>query len=770
MIPRATYRLQFHKGFTFADAAAQADYFAALGVSHIYASPILTARAGSMHGYDVVDHSRINPELGGEEGFRAMARTLKAQGLGIIVDIVPNHMAVGQADNAWWLDVLRRGRGSAHAAAFDIDWEALDGKLLAPFLDGEPQALWDKGDLTLARDKDEWAFAYYGHRFPLRPEDQALSVPPQNWDEAVALLARQHFVLADWRQADARINWRRFFDITELAALRVAEPAVFDAVHGRIFDLYSAGLIDGVRVDHVDGLADPAAYCRLLRARLEALRPGAYLVVEKILAGDEPLPAGWAVDGTTGYDAMNDLSALLHGDDGGALARLWHGRSGRDLTFEDEEIAARQEILASKFAAQFQAAAKAFAPLADDAREALQQAIIALRCYRGYATGKPDSPGPGPILAAALPPSLEPVFTDRSGDPAVIDALRRFHQLTAPVAAKAVEDTAFYRYGRLLSRNDVGFDPRCTCLTARQFHTRVTARAEDFPHAMLTTATHDHKRGEDARARLAALSVHAQAWRDFVAQAPDPGTVDPADAYFLYQTLLGAWPEAPDADFARRIEGWCRKHLREAKLRSSWAAPDTRYEDAFCALARRLILEDADFRARITALLEILTPQAEANSLVQAVLRYTLPGVPDLYQGCEFRDLSLVDPDNRRPVDYAARATALAAPDDGFDHRKLQVIARLLAARREAPALWAQGSYEPQPAPQGAICFRRRHDGQSLWVAARVNSAQAAGTITLPQPGRDLLTGRALPAGDMPLSTLLEFRPAAVLFSAGASG
>ncbi len=775
MIPRATYRLQFHKGFTFADAVRQVDYLAALGISHVYASPILTARAGSRHGYDVVDHSRINPELGGMEGLLGLVRALKARGLGLIVDIVPNHMAVGRADNLWWQDVLRKGRASPFAEAFDIDWDMLDGKLLAPFLDGQPQALWQKGALTLGCENGEWAFAYFSHRFALRPEDQDIAVP-SSWAEAQALLARQHFVLADWREADTRLNWRRFFDITELAALRIAEPEVFEAVHRLTFDLYAQGLIDGVRVDHVDGLADPAAYCRLLRQRLAAIRPHPYVIVEKILARHEALPADWQTDGTTGYDAMNDVAALLHGDDGGVLEGLWRRVSGRGLSFEDEEVIARREILHSKFAGPFEQVLRAFAGLVPDAtpealRHDMEEVFVALRCYRGYATGFVNSPGPGPILSQALDraPYLRPLFEDRSGDPQIADALRRFHQLSAPVAAKAVEDTAFYRYGRLLSRNDVGFDPRCAFLTPEEFHARVRRRARDYPHAMLTTATHDHKRGEDARARLAALTAHAQQWRDFVQAAPEPGAVDPADAYILYQTLLGSWPASPDRYYVERIEAWCRKHLREAKLRSSWQAPDEIYEDSFCAFARHLILKDAPFAGRLTALLGTITPDAQTNSLVQVVLRNTLPGVPDLYQGCEFRDLSLVDPDNRRPVDYAARAAALAAPllpDAPFDRRKQKLIALLLAARRNDLDLWAYGDYQPLPAPDGIIAFQRRHGAQRFCVVARCNSREGDGLIPLPFEGINLLSSQPVSGNSIAASALLDNWPAALWLGA----
>jgi (1->4)-alpha-D-glucan 1-alpha-D-glucosylmutase len=344
---RATYRLQFHKGFTFSDAAEWAEYFAALGVSHIYSSPILTARAGSRHGYDVVDHAHINPELGGEEGFRAFASTLKQHGIGIILDIVPNHVAVGGADNPWWLDLLEKGRASRYADYFDIDWDApgLENKVFAPFLGEAPQAALAKGDLKLVREAGKWTFAYFDHRFPLRPEDQ-----DNREGDPEALLARQNFVLADWREADARLNWRRFFDITDLAAMRPNEPEVFQAIHAKIFALYGEDLIQGVRVDHVDGIADPGAYCRTLRARLDDIRPGAYIVVEKILADGEILPTDWQVDGTTGYDFMNEISALEHQPDDGVLESIWQRESARGLSFEQEEQRARHEMLLTKFA------------------------------------------------------------------------------------------------------------------------------------------------------------------------------------------------------------------------------------------------------------------------------------------------------------------------------------------------------------------------------------------------------------------------------------
>jgi len=781
---RATYRIQFHKGFTFLDAAKIVDYLADLGISHLYASPILTARSGSRHGYDVVDYGHINPELGGEAGFRTLAAALKRRGLGIIADIVPNHMGVGKADNRWWLDVLQHGMGSRYARNFDIDWNApgLEEKILAPFLDGPPGKALDAGDLRLVREPQGVSFAYYDHRFPLRPEHQGIDPDSLSRQEQEQLLCSQHFVLADWRDADSRINWRRFFDITDLAAIRVLEPAVFEAVHAKIFALYDEGLLDGARVDHVDGIADPRAYCIALRERLDRLRPGAVIWVEKILAEGESLADDWPVDGTTGYDFMNDVSALLHREDQGRLERQWQAISGRG-DFESEELLARHEILARKFGGQRCAVARAFSPcLPSRAISEIEQAITVLianlRCYRGYANGGKDSPGPDRFFDAALINArtsrpdlggilqeLSTLFARRDGSPDVMDALRRFWQLSAPVAAKAVEDTAFYRYGRLLSRNDVGFDPRCHRLTPTQFHQRVQMRSAS---TMLTTATHDHKRGEDARARLATLSKALELWCELADRFAAADDVEPADAYHLLQSLFGAWPEEEvGEEFAARIEGWCEKYLREAKLRSSWMAPNKERENALKSFARSLILspERRDFRSALAHLRRKLGDTARANGIVQTVLRNTLPGVPDLYQGCEFQDLSLVDPDNRRPVDFRERAAALK----GGDHPKLQLIRKLLTARRHNPLLWESGDYRPIDVGQNALAFSRRHRDNVITVLVQLDDPVNA-QIILERRSTDLLTGREFGPGPQPAALLLQSFPAAILLSRNADG
>ena len=803
MIPRATYRLQFHKGFGFADAIPLAPYLAKLGVSHVYASPIGTARAGSMHGYDQVDPTRINPELGGEDGFHALVAALRAQAMGVILDIVPNHMAVGKADNRWWLDVLEHGPQSAHADLFDIDWTpadpALDGKLLAPFL-GSPyaQAL-AAGDVRLARNDrtGEYAvWAYDTHKFPLRPHDQESLLAegdvcqrhdaksPEGYRRLHALLERQAYRLAWWKTAGDEINWRRFFDITELAGVKVERDEVFDLMHELPIRLYREGLIDGVRVDHVDGLADPAGYCRRLRQALEGARPPgstgrtddqAYIVVEKILAQGERLSPEWLTDGTTGYDYMNEAATLLHDSAGAdALTHLWVEISGRSGEFETEERQARLETLRRAFSGQLEAAVRSFHQVARSdlstrdltagmLRRALTTLLSVFPAYRTYGLGDTAPATDAPMLAYALDRARsfvapgESVVLERlaawlagegPGEPQLRStAVRRFQQLSAPVAAKAVEDTAFYRYGRLLSRDDVGSDPARLATSLADAHAANSQRRTNFPNAMLTTATHDHKRGEDVRARLAVISEGPKRWRARVRlwselNAGIATSVDPLDLYPLYQTLVGAWPlglTPTDRDglatFADRVGGWWRKALREAKLNSSWAAPDEDYEAA-CKRFLEAALDperSRDFLRDLVGYVDEIAPAGAANGLVQALLRCTSPGVPDLYQGAEGWDLSLVDPDNRRPVDYAWRIASLNTPANWSDLRrawrdgrvKQRLIAAALQFRRQHADLMSRGDYVPLQEEGGGtgrvFAFLRTLGSEAVLVAVALN-------------------------------------------------
>ena len=826
MIPRATYRLQFHKGFGFADAIPLAPYLARLGVSHVYASPIGTARAGSMHGYDQIDPTRINPELGGEEGFRALVAALRTKALGVILDIVPNHMAVGHADNRWWLDVLKHGPHSAHAELFDIDWRpadpAFDGKLLAPFL-GAPyaQAL-AAGDVRLTRDGESGGYAVWAHdthKFPLSSDEQARLLAeesvcerhdaksPEGYQRLHALLERQAYRLAWWKTAGDEINWRRFFDITELAGVKVERDEVFDLMHELPLRLYEEGLIDGVRVDHVDGLADPADYCRRLRHALDRAGPPesvrgtdsrAYIVVEKILAQGERLSPDWLTDGTTGYDYMNEAAALLHDPAGAdALAQLWVDVSGRSGDFETEERQARLETLRRAFSGQLEAAVRSSHQAARSdlstrdltagmLRRALTTLLSVFPAYRTYSVGDAAPAADAPMLARALDrakPFVAP------GEGAVLErlaawlagegpgdlqlrrtAVRRFQQLSAPVAAKAVEDTAFYRYGRLLSRDDVGSDPARLATSLAHAHAANSQRRADFPDAMLTTATHDHKRGEDVRARLAVISEGPQRWRARVClwselNAEIAASVDPLDLYPLYQTLVGAWPLdlAPtDRDglstFAERVGGWWRKALREAKLNSSWAAPDEGYEAACKTFLEAALdpVRSSDFLRDLVGYVEEIAPAGAANGLVQALLRCTSPGVPDLYQGAEGWDLSLVDPDNRRPVDYACRIRSLEAPSNWNDLRrtwrdgrvKQRLIASALQFRRRHAELMSRGDYVPLYAEGDGtgrvFAFLRTLRGEAVLVAAALNVSSELDADDLALPA-SWAAGRRLP-------------------------
>ena len=745
MTPRATLRLQFHRGFTFADAEALVPWMARMGISHLYASPIATARPGSQHGYDVIDATRVNPELGGEEALRSLSAVLCDAGLGLVVDIVPNHMAADTA-NGWWADVLHHGRASRHAHWFDIDWQA-DDKVLLPILGDPLDAVLARGELSVK----DGALCYFSHRLPLADGSSE--------GDIADIVARQHYRLAWWRSAGDRINWRRFFDITELVSLRMEEPDVFEAVHALPLRLHAEGIVDGLRVDHVDGLTDPAGYCRTLRQRL---KPGAWLVVEKILMRGERLLPEWGCDGTSGYDFMDEVSALQHDPAAETgLAGAWAKLSGRPADFAVEERAARREIVARSFGAQLDACATGFAggELAPPTeRRVLAELLAHFPVYRTYIRDGVISPADRTVLDRAAAGAhqfglatdrwaIEPVLA-RFSEPRHGRAVARFQQLSAPVAAKSVEDTAFYRYGRLISRNDVGFDVETFGMESEAFHRRMQARATDLPRAMLTTATHDHKRGEDVRARLAVLSSMAEEWTDLQArfvesaaslrrhEAPSTG-----DIAMLLQTIVGAWPLDLDvADragrqaFAERLVAWQQKALREAKLATDWAAPDEAYEDAARALALALVAEGAlpGLLEEIVALVNRIAPAGAVGGLAQTLLRLTVPGIPDLYQGCDLWDFSLVDPDNRRPVDWKRRLegpSSEALLDLAATWRdgriKQALIARLLDVRRRLPLLFSEGGYRSLRLSghhaQAVVAFERHHaQGRLIVVAPRL--------------------------------------------------
>lgn len=858
-------RIQFHRDFTFNDAIEIIPYMDRLNVSHLYASPILKARAGSMHGYDVVDPTQINPELGGESAFRALVGVLRAKGLGLIVDIVPNHMAVGGDDNAWWLDVLQHGQQSSYAKFFDIDWNApgLSGKILVPFLGGPYADIVASGDLKLVHNDNagRYELSYFQHRFPIRPRDhdEIAKYSAAHFDGRTEpgrqhlhqLLEKQNYHLAWWKIANDTINWRRFFDINELAALRPEDDEVFEATHQKIFQLYANGLIDGVRIDHIDGLSDPGVYCRKLRSRLDQLtskRPGLrtrpYIVVEKILGAGESLPIEWRTDGTTGYDFMDQVARVLHDWHGAMpLQQLWHGISHRPETFLDEEEVARRAILARSFAAQLEGAVDSLCAISgsdlishDVSRPAIRRVLVEIlvhmRVYRTYARVGEALSADNVHLDAALAGAARSCLpSDRdmlrrvaawldggsntAGDVGRrAEAIRKFQQLTAPLAAKAVEDTAFYRYGALLSRLDVGFDAASFGGDIAAFHAEMETRLKIFPHAMLATATHDHKRGEDVRARLAVLSEMPAVWEASLCSwldqaAPFFSTIEGktapslADATLLFQMIVGAWPldlSHEDAQgcaaFAERLVAWQMKALREAKLETDWSVPNASYESAAKDFLTNLFREG--WPERIYAFVDRIAPAGALNGLTQTLLKLTVPGVPDLYQGTEFWDFSLVDPDNRRPVDFSARARSLnkdvtwsALVQNWRDGRiKQTMIARTLEARRRWPELFGAGAYLPiethGPAAVHLIAFARIHEGRvALIVCPRLSSGRLDDGIVpvprrwegtelyLPQgfifpPLRDAFGEAIVPgaAQVLEVASLLRHTPVALLFSA----
>ncbi|KWF65569.1 malto-oligosyltrehalose synthase [Burkholderia pseudomultivorans] len=913
MTPRATLRLQLHAGFTFDDAAAHVDYFARLGVSHLYLSPITTAEPGSLHGYDTVDYGAISAELGGEAGFVRLVDALRARGLGVIVDIVPNHMGVGGSSNGWWNDVLEWGAASPYARHFDIDWHppdrALDGKVLLPCLGAPYGDALAAGDITLGADAAAGRFfvACAGRRLPVAvatyPEilrlanradlnalaerfdatparagariaaahaalrDHAAARGPHAFDAVLRgvdprrarsraclhrILERQHYRLAWWRTASDELNWRRFFDIATLAGLRVEDDTVFEAVHALPFRLHARGLIDGVRVDHVDGLADPRAYCRRLHARLAARRDARpYIVVEKILAPGETLCDDWPIDGTTGYDFMNDVAALLHDPAGAApLDAHWAAVSGASRTFAQEALDGKRRVLARQLAVEHARVARklhAIARASPDTRDisliaihrVLAELAVRVPVYRMYpANGNGLSDADRHVLARAYEAACPAVdATDRAaldhvarwlGLPATrtprADAARHaarvaFAQLTAPLAAKGVEDTANYRYGRLLSRNEVGADAGDFSLSRGAFHARNRRRARTTPHALVATATHDHKRGEDARARLAVLSEVPDTWRavslDWSAlNLPHRGgahrdlawSPGPAAEAMLYQTLVGAWPPdlAPDdagglAALAERVVRWQTKALREAKRQTDWLAPEPAYEDACEAFVRAILTPHGagDFAHRLHAFVARIAPAGVINSLTQTTLRCLSPGVPDLYQGTERWDHTLVDPDNRRDVPFAALAAervdgpvASYLPDWPDARVKRALVERLLALRARWPSTFSDGVYLPLrvrgPLGRHAIAFARRDAAATVVVVAtRLACGLLGDAPPLPriEPGRwhdtalvlprgetgpwlDWLNGDpvdAMPDGVLPLGRCLRALPVAVL-------
>ena len=942
ILPRATYRLQLYKDFGFGQAQTIVPYLAQLGISHVYASPITTARPGSTHGYDVIDFNRINPELGGEAEFEAFVEALHAHEIGLVVDFVPNHMGVG-SDNPWWLDVLEWGRASAFARFFDIDWEAsargLPGKILLPVLGDHYGRVLEAGELTLELDLEAGSVhvGYFDKRFPIgvrhyprllqlamerlggptadltrliesfaslaagdseagrasrtlettaRKEELAALLAadpatraaleatvaaingtpgePESFRDLHQLLDDQAYRIAFWRVASSDINYRRFFDINELAGLRMELPEVFEHTHRMLLRLIREGKVQGVRLDHIDGLYDPAGYCRRLLDRAAGAISAAggdaterplnvpiYLLVEKILARHEHLREDLPVAGTTGYEFMALVGGLFVDPSAEhSFTNTYHRFAGREMDYEDVVADAKSYILRYSLDSELHVLADELYRVAQQSwstrdytlsglRQALTEVIVRFPVYRTYITAE----GPQPedrryldwavgharkrsglvdrsifdFLHAALSTDLAQNRDYRERD--VIATAMHFQQLTGPVMAKSVEDTAFYRYHRLICLNEVGGEPNQFGTSPAAFHHLMQQRQRRHPHTMLAIATHDHKRGPDVRARIAALSEMPAEWRRrvrrwatlnrFKRQEVDGQRVPGRnDEYLLYQTLVGAWPleiAPPEdeglSDLAERIVGYMIKASREAKLRTSWTAPDADYEAGLERFVRR-VLDPQDSRAFLSDLLPFQAKVAlvgAVNGLAQVLLELTAPGVPDTYQGAELWDLSLVDPDNRRPVDYDLRARFLQQQasvgsllQDWQDGRiKQHVVARALALRRAEPELFASGAYLPLSATgehaERVLAFARQHDAKALIVVVPrlVTPLLEACEIPLPPAGAwkdtelqihaelqgrgaaDQLSGshRVLPAsGALPVGELLgEFPVAALL-------
>jgi len=748
-VPRATYRLQFREGMDFARAAEIVPYLADLDISHLYASPVFTAAPGSTHGYDVTDHQELDPALGGEEGFAVLAGTLKEHGLGLILDIVPNHMAASAA-NPWWRDVLKYGRESRYAHHFDIDWQA--PKLLLPVL-GEPygEAL-AKGELELRIDGQtgELVFCYYDLCLPLAPYSVSLipgkeGISPRALARVNAdreLLHRIHeaqvWRLAYWRLAREALTYRRFFEISDLVGVRVEDARVFADVHELPLRLVRDGVVDGLRIDHIDGLADPKAYL----ARLHQVSGIDQVWVEKILGPKEELCSGWRCAGTTGYEVASLITGLqVDPRNRRPMTEAWSRFTGDDPDFARQVLDAKRRILTVNLAGELAGLVRLAHGIAmedittrDFGCDALRHAIVELAAslpvYRTYIdadravgqdrallveAGNRIEQGreveDGRITAFILSLLLEP---SRSSVRRAA-FISRFQQTTGPLMAKAVEDTVFYRYNRLIALNEVGAEPDAFGLEPQAFHAAMKRRAENWPRALSATATHDTKRGEDARARLAVLSEMPREWAAAVSRWHGMAEACPdTDAEWLfYQALAGAWPADLSLEdeeglqaLAERLAAFMIKALREAKRRTSWTDRDEPYETAVENYVRSLFApEHRELLRGIRATIAAIEPAGIVNSLAQLTLKLTLPGIPDIYQGCELLDFSMVDPDNRRPVDFdlrrrlladirrAAAAETMQRWREGLP--KLWLLDRLLHLRCNHADLFDHGHYEP---------------------------------------------------------------------------
>ena len=761
-VPVSTYRLQLTPDFGFDDVAAVAPYLADLGVSHVYCSPWLQAAPGSRHGYDVVDHSRVNDELGGPPAFDRMTAACREAGLGVVLDVVPNHMSTvpEDKDTAWW-EVLREGPMSAYAPWFDVDWS--EGKVLVPVL-GAPLAE-SLDDLVIGEDR----VTYFEHVLPLAPGSR---VP----GDVLATLERQHWRLAHWRTGSEQLSHRRFFDVTTLAGLRVEDPDVFAATHELVLQQLAAGAVDGLRIDHPDGLADPEGYL----VRLAEATGGAWVVVEKILEHGEELPPSWPCAGTTGYDALNAVLGLFVDPAGEQpLTMLWQSLTGDTDDYDRVVAKAKHQVLEQVLVPEVDRLVEAAVRALDGAgtdvtrrglREALVEVLAAFDVYRAYVPPRGvaddlarERVGAAVAAATAAAPRREREI-ELIGRLALADGIvdhefvTRFQQTCGPVMAKGVEDTTFYRWFRLSGLNEVGGDPGRFGLPTSDFHEQCRVWQRDWPLTMTTLSTHDTKRSEDVRARLVLLSQDPAGWGEAVVRwgAMATGRPDVATEQLVWQSLVGAWPLSAD-----RAVAYVEKATREAKVHTSWTDPEPAYDEQVAAFVRG-VLADPDLVSELATYVAGLDAAWRTTVLAQKLVQLVMPGLPDTYQGCELVDLSLVDPDNRRPVDFERRRSLLATPDGSLDSDKLRVTATVLRLRREHPEWFgAQASYEPVEAGPGAVAFVR--SGRVLALAPTRAVRPVDAQVALPAgTWVDLLTDASW-TGQQTVSAVLAGFPVALL-------
>lgn len=698
----STYRLQMRgDAFTFADAEKLLGYFSALGVSHLYLSPILTAAEGSTHGYDVTDPTTVSAELGGPEGFARLSRAAREKGIGLVVDIVPNHVGVEKPQqNAWWWDVLKHGRNSSYASFFDIDWDLDGGRVVLPVLGSDD----DANNLEVDASGAEPVLRLGDLVYPIAPGTES-GTGPQVHD-------RQHYHLIGWKNGIC--GYRRFFSITSLAGLRQEDRAVFDATHAEVKRWFDEGLVDGIRIDHPDGLSDPAGYLTWLR---ELTGPDAWIVIEKILAADEPLEPTLPVAGTTGYDAMREIGGVFIDPSGAdALTNLFDSTGlaygtmpelGRTL-----KANAVTETLGSELARLRRTIVGATGADHDElpaAIAALLSRIDVYRCdYRSLSGVLPsalaETVSAEPHLAAPLALIATALAVNDETDV-------RLQQLCGAATAKSMEDCLFYRDARLVSLNEVGSEPHHFGVSVAEFHQRAAVRARMWPSAMVGLTTHDTKRGEDVRARIGLLSQVPSLWAELIGKwtlsTPPP---DARTGLFLWQNVFGVWPVDGSItdELRQRVHAYAEKAIREAAEHTTWNEPDTEFETAVHTWLDAVF--DGPVATEMTSLVERLDLHARSDALGQKLLALTVPGVPDIYQGTELWEDSLVDPDNRRPIDYQARRDAL----DAMRHPKLRVVSSALAVRRDRPATFSAGGYTPLladgPAAQHLVAFVRGDD------------------------------------------------------------